>query len=99
MATERVYLGHDNVVEVQLLDEREIMDLSSVTRMTIDFADTIIDSAVHTDVFDWSAGNGVLRMALGAQALTVGPYMAQLVVYDPENTNGAVWGRLDILVT
>ena len=98
MTTEVVYLGHDNTIDVQLLEDGVITDLSSVTRMTLDFAGTVIDSGIHSNVFDWSAGNGLLNIALGAQTITEESYLARLVVYDPVNADGVVWGHVDILV-
>jgi len=99
MNTEIAYIGHDNVIDVQLRDEGIVVDLSAVTRVTLDFNGTVIDSDIHIGVFDWTAGNGVLNIALQGQNIaTHEHYQAQLVVYDPDNINGIVWGDMSIVV-
>lgn len=99
MDTEIAYIGHDNTIDLQLLEDNVAVDLSGVTRMTLQFGDTLMDSDVHAGVFDWSAGNGVLEIALQGQSITANEYYdTQLIVYDAINTNGIVWGKISIVV-
>jgi hypothetical protein len=44
------------------------VDLSSVTRMTLDFDGTVIDSAIRPDAFGWTHDTtGKATFALGAE--------------------------------
>ena len=93
MTTEIVYLGHDNTIDLLLKADGSAVDLSSVTRMTVDFDGTIIDSQTAPAAFDWSTGTiGKLVLALGAQPIAAGTYQVALTVYDPTHPNGIVWG-------
>jgi len=99
MITEIVYLGHDNTVDLLLKADGEAVDLSSVTRMTLDVDGTTIDSDESGDAFDWSGETtGKVVLALGAEELSNGRYTATLTVYDPSNTNGIVWGDFKLVV-
>lgn len=98
MIYEVVHLTHDNTIDVILTADGVAYDITNTTRMTLSFDDTIIDSDLHSGVFDWGDGDGKLFLTLGAQTIAVGTYTAELVMYDSVNTNGIVWGRLTILV-
>jgi len=100
MLTEVVYLGKDNTIDLLLKADGEAQDLSDTTRMTLGLDDTVIDSATSPDAFDWDTGTtGKLVLALGAEAIDAGVYKrAVLVVYNADNPNGVVWGRLNIIV-
>ena len=99
MLTEIVYLGHDNTVDLLLKADGEAVDLSSVTRMTLDVDGTTIDSDVSGDAFDWDTGTtGKVVLALGDEELSNGRYTARLVVYDPSNEDGIVWGDFKLVV-
>lgn len=99
MSYEIVYLGHSNVVGLQLLSDDVIYDLSDTTRMTLQFGDTVIDSAIHAGVFDWSQGDGELYLTLGDQTINTAVYYAELVVYSTSYTDGNVWGSFNVWVT
>jgi hypothetical protein len=99
MITETAYIGYDNTIDIKLLEDGETVDLSSVTRMTLTVAGATIDSLEDPDVFDWSAGDGVLVLALGDQELTAGTYRARLVVYDEKHDDGIVWEDFALVVT
>ena len=98
LAIERVYLGRDNSIDVVLTANGAPVDLSSVTRMLIEFGSKAVDSQTASGVFDWSSGGGVVIIRLGGQEIAAGEYSARLVVYDPTNTHGIVWGDIMIMV-
>lgn len=99
MVYEVVYLGHDNAIDLKLLADGVVFDITNTTRMTLAFGSTVIDSDTHSNVFDWSIGDGELNLTLGAQTIATGTYYAELVVYDSVNTDGIVWGSFTVLVT
>ena len=98
MVYEIVYLGHDNSIDLKLLADGAAVDITNTTRMTLEFDATLIDSDLHSDVFDWSVGDGELDLTLGAQTITAGTYFTELVVYDSVNTEGIVWGSFTVKV-
>lgn len=99
-AVEIVYRGHDNVVDATFRRydsaQRKYVPLNfaNVTRMVLAFANTspviAFDSDITQNVMDWSSGNGRVVFDISKYALPVGVYVAQLVAYDPANTNGVV---------
>ena len=98
MVYEIVYLGHDNSIDLKLLADGVVVDITNTTRMTLAFDTTVIDSDLHSDVFDWSVGDGELNLTLGAETIATGTYYAELVVYDSVNTEGIVWGSFTVKV-
>ena len=102
MITEHVYLGHDNTIDLLLTADGAAVDLSAVTRMTLELDATVIDSDPEEspDAFDWDTGTtGKLVLALGGETITAGTYeKATLTVYDPTNTDGIVWGQFNLVV-
>ena len=99
MATERTYAGHDNTIDLLLKADGSAVDLSSVTRMTLEVAGSTIDSEVSGSAFDWDTGTtGKVILTLGAESLTEGTWQATLTVYDPDNENGIVWGTFNLIV-
>ena len=99
MVYEVVYLGHDNTIDLKLLADDVTQDITGTTRMTLSFGSTLIDSDVHSGVFDWSDGDGKLYLTLGDETIVAGTYYSELVLYDSVNTDGIVWGSLTIMVT
>jgi hypothetical protein len=97
---EKVYLGHDNSVDLLLKAGGSAVDLSSVTRMVLELSDgTSFDSDTDAGVFDWDTGTtGKLIISLGGETIDAGTYHATLIVYDPTNPNGIVWGRFNLVV-
>lgn len=98
MTYEIAHLGHDNTIDLVLLADDVAQNITNTSRMTLSFGALLIDSAVHSGVFDWTIGDGKVYITLGAQSITAGTYYSQLVVYDSVNTNGIVWGELTIMV-
>jgi N-methylhydantoinase A/oxoprolinase/acetone carboxylase beta subunit len=96
---EIVYNGRDNTIDLVLINKGSVLtDLSGVTRATIKVGDTTMDSSATGggSILWWSdsmtyrgTSTDVLKIKLGAQALTTGEYTGcDVVVYDATNTNG-----------
>ncbi len=99
-----VYSGRDNVVRLVLFDRGEPLDLTPVTRVTLDLNGTLIDSdTAGPGVIWWTdtqAYRGqtvtVLALQLGDQGIPAGSYgdadddlgPVELVVYDATYING-----------
>ncbi len=66
--------------------------------MTLEVDSTVIDSAVSASAFDWDTDPTKLVLALGGESITAGTYKATLTVYDPDNTDGIVWGQFNLVV-
>lgn len=98
MVYEIVHLGHDNTIDLKLLADGVAQDITNTTRMTLSFDTTLIDSDVHSGVFDWTDGDGKLYLTLGAQTISAGTYESELIVYDAVNTDGIVWDVFTIRV-
>lgn len=105
MTVEHVYSGHDNIIKLLLKEDGEAVDLSSVTRITMSFGTTEIDTSdagttLTTDgTFDLSEGSsGILSIRLGDQEIESGAYGSEIVIYDATNDNGVVWGEVKIIV-
>lgn len=98
-----VYLGHDNALDYILKADAVAVDLSAVTRMTLTLGATLIDSDNgDADPIRWAKSGyatGQFRLVLGGQTITPGSYQnAWLVVYDPTNPGGVVFGSIPIFV-
>jgi hypothetical protein len=103
MDTEIIYLGHDNRVDLILKADGVAVDLAPVTRMTLSVGTTLIDSDNGaSDAIRWAQSGyatGEVRISAGAvTGLTAGKYRSPLVVYDPTNTDGVVWGYVPMMV-
>jgi len=112
MATtiEYIYNDRDNTIDLQLKADGSAVDLSSVTRVEVIFTaqDSGTDKTIDTEDagttladggnVDITEGSGKLILALGDQSIAAGNYLAQLVIYDPTNTDGVVWGSIPIVV-
>lgn len=98
MLSETVYLGHSNSIDMLMIANGEIYDLVNVVRMTLEFKDTVIDSDISPDAFDWSEGEGVVYLMMGAESIPLGAYKAVLTMYDNVNTDGIVWDSFRVWV-
>jgi len=102
MEREIVYLGHENSIDLILKADGIAVALTSVTRMTLTLGTTLIDSENGgADPIRWiqtGYATGEIRLFLGDQTISAGNYQAPLVVYDPTNTDGIVWGFIPITV-
>jgi hypothetical protein len=95
---ETVYLDHDNYLNLILKADGAAVDLVGVTRMTLSVGKDVVDSDNGgSDPIQWAKlgyATGEIRLFLGAEDLTPGDYLAPLIVYDPTNTDGVVWGNI-----
>ena len=102
MATEIVYLGHDNTIDLLLKADGTAQDLSGVTKITATFGDTLIESTnAANGPITWAQSGyetGEIRLALGDQEISPGGYNVPIVVYDAVNTDGIVWGTVTVIV-
>lgn len=102
MKTEIVYLGHDNSINVILKADGVAVALDDVTSMTLTFGTTLVSSDNgDDDPIRWAKEgyeDGEVRIFLGDQTITAAAYRAPLVVYDPTNTDGLVWGLIPMTV-
>lgn len=103
MATEIVYLGHDNSINKTLKEDGAAEALTAVTRITLTLGTTLIDSDNgDADPIRWiksGYATGEVRFFLGGQTITPGEYEnAWVVVYDPTNATGVVWGSFKVEV-
>ncbi len=102
MIPEIVYLNHDNSIDLILKADGTAVSLSSVTSMTLTFGTKKISSTNQAaEPILWAKSGyatGEVHLVLGGQTIAAGNYDAPLVVYDPTNTDGIVWGEVKITV-
>lgn len=102
MTTEIVWLGHDNTIDLLLKAVGVAQDLADVTKITATFGTTTITSEDHAaGAILWNNDGydtGEIRLDLGDQTIVPGGYDVPIVVYDPSNTNGVVWGSIHVAV-
>jgi len=102
MDTELVYLGHSNSIDLILMSDGVAVDLTSATKMTLTInGKTFTSSNGGGDLILWSQTGysvGEIRIFLGDQTIAVGRYESILVVYNPSNVKGIVWGNLGVWV-
>jgi len=102
---EQIWIGRDNTIEIILKANGVAQSLSSVTHMEFVISGTTY-SSVTSGYFDWESrgtGSGTTTgwTSLsfgGAPGLTPGTFDAELIVYDPANTSGIVWGELPLRI-
>ena len=108
----RIYLNRDNTITLGLLNDRIPVDATNLTRVILQFdpksggSVVAIDSNAVPSLFDFTTSEdfsgentGVLKLMLGAMAgVIVGKYKVSVVLYDPVNTAGIVWGEVDAQV-
>ncbi len=103
MTTEIVYLDHDNSIDLILKADGTARDLSNVTKITATFDDTTIESEdAAAGPIRWNQdgyATGEIRLFLGDQNISADRYSTvYIVTYDPDNTNGIVWGSIRVEV-
>jgi hypothetical protein len=102
MATEFIYLGHDNTVDLILKADGVAIDTAAITSMTATFGSTTITSNNKaTGPIKWDQAGydtGEIRLDMGAETIPVGTYDCWINVYDPSNPEGVVWGTVRIQV-
>ena len=102
MATEILFLGHDNTIDLVLKADGAAVDLAAVTAITATFNGTTVESTDKAaGAITWDQGGydtGEIRMALGGETITPGTYDVAINVKDPSNTEGIAWGYVRIEV-
>lgn len=99
MITETIYKKRDNVNSIELRENGSAVDISGTTRMILQIGDTKVDSQYDTGVFDWSTNgaSGQLDLTLGLLQKIINmresTYLARLVLYDANYTNGLEWAE------
>ena len=95
MITEFVYNDRDNTNDLLLKADGVAVDLSTVTRMIVEDVDGSfsVDENTSPSAFNRDTGvTGKVIIALGGESITAGKYIVRLIVYDPTNTSGLIWG-------
>jgi len=99
---ETVYLGHNNLINLQLKADGVAFDLSDITKITATFGTTLIsseDKAAGLITWDQEGyATGEIRLNLGGQSITSDYYEVPIVVYDASHAEGIVWGIVDFKV-
>lgn len=103
MSREFVFANHDNIIDLILKSDNVAVDLSSVTKITASFDDTLVsssDKAAGPITWDQAGyDTGEIRLNLGDQGIAAGRYTAvPIIVYDADNPNGIVWATIDVQV-
>ncbi len=112
MTTEYVHKPYDNIIILELTEDGENLtqaQYDSITRMTLDFHGTVVDSSVvgsgGGEPFDWSGDRQLVldlgKLASESPAITIASKAyprVKHVVYSPGNPNGLVWGYLRVVV-
>lgn len=107
MATEFVYIGRDNAIDLLLSADGVATDLvaGNVNRMDLRLCQgrtevQTISSTTAPAAFDWTTAGATGRviLALGDLFTEAARYTAHLVVYDPDNANGIEWGTFPLRV-
>ncbi len=102
MIQETVYKSRDNAIWLGLRVNRELIDVSDLTRVQLIDGDTTYDSDSlgygAEAPFDWESQEGVLILRLGGLGLSIGKHLVTLVIFDEDNENGVVWDDMKLLV-
>lgn len=79
-----VYLNSLNPTQVTFYKSGAAIDFSAITRMTVSFRESaeVIDSATNPEMFDWSAGGGVVDFIFGESVLVEGVYTLLIKMFD-----------------
>lgn len=98
MATETIWLAHDNTVDLQLQKDGVALtddEMDAITKITASLGSILIESTNQAaDPIRWrQAGydTGEIRLSFGAESIPAREYRMRLVVYDTANTGGVVW--------
>jgi hypothetical protein len=100
--SELLYINRDNIINLQLNDNGIAQSLASVTKIDAKIGSTLITNDVPTDwPIKWSGlTTGEVRFRLGPvlPSTLAGRAKLWLIVYDASNTNGIVWGCVDVII-
>ena len=109
---EVAYTGRNNVIDLELRDdsdgkmkpsaltdaERGALSVPLITKIELVEGTTVRATSDATAYFDWSQGGGLLVISLGAAGLAARTYNCNLVIFDTLNTDGIVWGKMQLRV-
>ena len=105
MATEVVWLGHDNDIRLQLLSKGVALtasEMATITAITLSLGTVLISSTNQAgDPIRWLQGgydDGEVRAEIGHEAIEPGIHQMPVIVYSPGEPEGVVWGSPDVHV-
>ena len=84
----------DNIVSLEFDADGVAQDISALTRATLSVGDLLLDSSIHSNVFDWTTAgaSGQLDITAGhVNRLSKGKFKGILTIYDVTYTKGLVW--------
>lgn len=92
---EVVYLTRDNTVDLILKDNNGTTDLTDITKIEVHDIGCAwaVDSVASPDAFDIGTTDGKVVLMFGDEPVSPGTYNCLVIVYDPTNPNGVVWGN------
>lgn len=99
---ETIYQAHDNSIDLILKADGVAVGTSTVTMITASFGTVLCKSTdAASGIIRWNQAGydtGEIRMFLGsATSVVPDKYLdVPIVVYDPTNSNGVVWGTVEI---
>jgi len=98
-----VWKDRSNKAYIQLLQDDTVLtesEMNQFTKAEIHYAGAYYDSDTYATAFDFSteAANGKLVVRLGLLPLPVGNDVAELILYDPSNTDGLMWLQFAVQV-
>ena len=99
MASETVWLGHDNSIDLVLKKDGVALtndEMDAITKITATFGSILIESTNQAaDPIRWRGSGydtGEIRISVGAETIPPRVYNhVWLTVYDASNTDGIVW--------
>lgn len=97
-----IYKDTDTPTSLGLLASAAEVNITTLTRVTLVLGDLVLDSGIHSGVFDWATNGatGQLDIVAGhVNGLERGVYKARLTVFDATYPNGLVWGFIMVTVT
>lgn len=106
MATEKIYVGHDNTIDRILKADGVAQDLSNATKIAISIGGTTFESSDKANgIITWDQAGydtGEIRIGIGnetgLQALAGSTYDAEITVFDASNPNGITWDTIRVEV-
>jgi len=102
MAIEKLYLGHNNTIDLIAKVNGSAQDISGVTKITATFDDTTYTSEAHdTGCIKWNNDGyvtGEFRLDLGDESIPAGEYDVPIVLYASSYSDGLMWDRVTIQV-
>ena len=99
MASETVWLGHDNTIDLVLKKDGVALtddEMDAITQITVTFGSILITSTNQADdPIRWRVNGyetGEIRISVGGESIPPRVYdNVWITVYDAANTDGVVW--------